>query len=523
MSEYVVTDTELTAMANAIRAKTGDSSAIEFEANKGFADAIADIPSGGGGSTNVLSGTTAPTSQEGSNGSIYLKHLPSQIEGYDFIEYLQSSGTQRIDTGVPARVQLKTEIDCQWAGSGDQTVLGGSSSVNDNAIYLGYNSSNGKTYVGYAGSWHDFASGAVNQNRHLWEIDLQTDVQEFHVDGARFATTLNTFTETTSAENLNLFARSNGNMGFVGKIYNVKIYDYLDNCNLIRDFVPVKRQSDNELGLYDLVNGVFYDNDGTGDFSGGSVVNMDPVVQNTYTKVSGAWQNLIGTSIEDINLGGGSAIDLSYLPNSTAANVIASADWSMCDNKTTIGNIWAVPIIDARASHVSLDIQDNAVIVPIGLCLSVPLSGADVDATYYVVAKNIGTSSRESFVITATYAYGTGCTPAFYSSNGTKVQKVTYGSYNPEITGVSAKDYHIYAISLNQATKKARYYFDGAFSEEISFSHSGGYITMFRGAPDSDSYDDAYAFKYGGVIAETESDATIIANMQVIMQKLGIS
>lgn len=43
MSDYIVTDTELTETADAIRAKTGDSSAIEWESGTGFADAVAAI------------------------------------------------------------------------------------------------------------------------------------------------------------------------------------------------------------------------------------------------------------------------------------------------------------------------------------------------------------------------------------------------------------------------------------------------------------------------------------------------
>ena len=46
MADYKVTDTELTATANAIRAKTGDSAAIEWKADKGFTDAIGDISTG---------------------------------------------------------------------------------------------------------------------------------------------------------------------------------------------------------------------------------------------------------------------------------------------------------------------------------------------------------------------------------------------------------------------------------------------------------------------------------------------
>lgn len=59
MSDYLVTSTELTETADAIRAKTGDANLIEWESGTGFADAVAAIPSGGGGITwdDFLEGT----------------------------------------------------------------------------------------------------------------------------------------------------------------------------------------------------------------------------------------------------------------------------------------------------------------------------------------------------------------------------------------------------------------------------------------------------------------------------------
>lgn len=264
---------------------------------------VVNVSGGGGGSKNILGGTTAPTSADGTDGDIYIKYSDySDLSGYTVLEYLQSSGTQWIDTGVPARVQQKAEIDCQWLSSGDQTVLGGSSNVNNNAIFLGYNSSNNRTYVGYANSWHDFNSGAVNQNRHKWIIDLKNNQQTMMVDDSQFATTSNSFSETTSTTNLFMFARSTGASAFIGRIYNVKIYDYLDNGNLIRDFIPVKRNSDDVLGMYDLVNDVFYTNSGTGSFIGGEELTGKPI-DAAYLKVSGAWIPLEDGDWDDVNTG----------------------------------------------------------------------------------------------------------------------------------------------------------------------------------------------------------------------------
>ena len=52
-------------------------------------------------------------------------------------------------------------------------------------------------------------------------------------------------------------------------LYSLKFYE---NNVLIRDFIPCYRKSDNEIGLYDIVNNVFYTNDGTGTFIKGNDV-----------------------------------------------------------------------------------------------------------------------------------------------------------------------------------------------------------------------------------------------------------
>ena len=53
---------------------------------------------------------------------------------------------------------------------------------------------------------------------------------------------------------------------FYGNFYYAKFWD---NGALVRDFVPCVRKSDNKPGLYDRANGVFYANNGSGEFGVG--------------------------------------------------------------------------------------------------------------------------------------------------------------------------------------------------------------------------------------------------------------
>ena len=46
--------------------------------------------------------------------------------------------------------------------------------------------------------------------------------------------------------------------------YGMKIYD---NNTLVRNFIPVLRNSDNKPGMYDRVTKTFFTNQGTGEFT----------------------------------------------------------------------------------------------------------------------------------------------------------------------------------------------------------------------------------------------------------------
>lgn len=74
--------------------------------------------------------------------------------------------------------------------------------------------------------------------------------------------------------------------------YSVKIRNGL---NLIRDFIPVKRKTDNKVGLYDLVEHKFYGNSGSGDFvAGPEIYPMEGYTQLEWLKASGNYTSSRG-------------------------------------------------------------------------------------------------------------------------------------------------------------------------------------------------------------------------------------
>lgn len=71
---------------------------------------------------------------------------------------------------------------------------------------------------------------------------------------------------------------------------------------LVRNYIPVQRKSDSEVGLYDLANDVFYTNDGTGTFIAGPVVdentNISKVVYGSDTLMDLTLDTVTALSLE---------------------------------------------------------------------------------------------------------------------------------------------------------------------------------------------------------------------------------
>ena len=54
---------------------------------------------------------------------------------------------------------------------------------------------------------------------------------------------------------------------------NIYNFSVIRNNEIIFDLVPCYRKADDVRGMYDLVNGVFYENKGTGNFEKGNNLN----------------------------------------------------------------------------------------------------------------------------------------------------------------------------------------------------------------------------------------------------------
>ena len=101
----------------------------------------------------------------------------------------------------------------------------------------------------------------------IYEINLSGTTLSIQKSGEQ-AQTFTTTPIVETAGNIYMIGRNeDGVVKRLGafKYYYMKIYE---NGVLVRDFVPAKN-SNNVIGMYDMVSGQFFTNAGTGDFTAG--------------------------------------------------------------------------------------------------------------------------------------------------------------------------------------------------------------------------------------------------------------
>ena len=225
---------------------------------------------------------------------IRTQRLPT---GYRELEYLESTGTQYIDTEANASSSLGLHyriID----KSGRFGVLG----ADDNKRHHSYDSS---SLYGYYSSGYG-SSGFVNVDMTIkvnWLNDKKLDL---HTSNYENTWNLSTTTFDTSMTYI-LFARGYRSQGTINPYWSGRVYYFKMSVGteIVRNFIPAERCSDNKPGLYDTVNNVFYTNSGTGEFIKGPYkdsykVNLYPRLPAEYQEVEYIQSN--GTQYIDLNI-----------------------------------------------------------------------------------------------------------------------------------------------------------------------------------------------------------------------------
>ena len=201
--------------------------------------------------------------------------LPS---GYKRLEYIKSSGTQYIDTGFKPNQDTRLEMICSPlsivdANDGSGFIPYGAGESYTSRAFECY-TANSQYEFNYDGQYGFIGSPSTGQKLL---ISHNKNEIKLIIDGSTTLTKSFNYQSFTAPYTMTLFAihRSSVIRGLM-KLYACQIYD---NGTLIRDYIPCQTTS-GEVGLWDDVNSVFYQNAGSGIFNAGELSKAQKVIIN---------------------------------------------------------------------------------------------------------------------------------------------------------------------------------------------------------------------------------------------------
>lgn len=196
--------------------------------------------------------------------------FPELYRPYIELEYIESTGTQYIDTLQKGNSNTKIELKFynSYTSSSEKAVFGSRTYPRSNCLMIGFYSNGWVCYNNDEGAFANILNKVtdlklVKNNMYV----LNSSTQQYEL-----VKTYNSGSFTTPS-NMILFGERRDNdvtqLSSI-KVYYCKIYD---EDVLVRDFIPVKRKSDDEICMYDKVTKQFFTNQGTGNFIAGPEVN----------------------------------------------------------------------------------------------------------------------------------------------------------------------------------------------------------------------------------------------------------
>lgn len=193
---------------------------------------------------------------------------PSLPKEYVQLEYLESTGTQYIDTGFIPRDKVWAEIDAQKKSGTDAQLFSAQQvTVGSNTIRFHTNVySTNQVYFRYGNSSTTKFVYNTNYERHYYRMDHTN----CYIDGINVLTHGNTASLNGYTKSTTLFSATKPdgslNLPFIGRVFSAK-FGIEERCLL--NLIPALRIADSKPGMYDFVSGQFFVNQGKGEFTYG--------------------------------------------------------------------------------------------------------------------------------------------------------------------------------------------------------------------------------------------------------------
>lgn len=195
-------------------------------------------------------------------GEVHTKPIALPV-GYTRLAYIQSSGTQYVDTGFVPNQDTQFILDCERVTSNSADhffgVRTGTSAKEAFCLYI-YNSGWRFAYNDHVAAYNGELSkrNLIDSNKNITTINESL-------------TLTGTYAKFTASASALLFAMRSVSSGISYGEFRLYFCQIYDNGTLVRDYIPCINAS-GAVGLYDLVGKQFYGNAGTGVFTGSEVV-----------------------------------------------------------------------------------------------------------------------------------------------------------------------------------------------------------------------------------------------------------
>ena len=190
------------------------------------------------------------------------------------VEYIESHGTEYVDTGIKMQSGYKWEVEMAFTGfTNTFQQIGAIQQVGpdyrrthcgyakvdayDNLIYYPNSESENAVMIAKDTSFHKFAT------------EISSGYFKISIDNVTANKTFFAYPNLS----LYLFARNFGGSPTSWCTCRIKSSIITNGNSVIQNLVPCYRKSDNVIGLYDTINDKFYTNQGTGTFGKGADVN----------------------------------------------------------------------------------------------------------------------------------------------------------------------------------------------------------------------------------------------------------
>ena len=193
-------------------------------------------------------------------------------EGFTAVEYIQTSGSQRIDTGVKASASIGMSADFCFTDAHNNQNLAQAYSAPKNYLLMvlalsSWQSPDGAVWFvhSYLDTTQYFKKADTDRHVYHFNADGQYTVEMDGIQYAKADPSKTTFPE--DALNLWLFVRNSPSVdGYARmKLYSCAMYD---GGRKIRDFKPCL-DADGVPCLYDLISKTAFYNQGSGSFTWG--------------------------------------------------------------------------------------------------------------------------------------------------------------------------------------------------------------------------------------------------------------